>query len=151
MESTETTSKCLNAAIVQGRGEKMATYTINRTYPLLASRKKYNLSMLPLGKKYRGHFEIIALILEAAKDGGEGRFAIMRHASVNCSQLEKFLRSLIEMRFIEVYGKEGRILCRATEKGLAFLREYYVLLGMLVTAPTQNNIPNIICEAQVRY
>jgi predicted transcriptional regulator len=148
MESTETTRKCLNEVIIQGRGEKMATYPVSRTIPFLASRKKYNLSMLPLGRKYRSNFEIIALILEAAKDGGEGRFAIMRHASVNCSQLEKFLNSLIEMSFIEVYAREGRIRCRATEKGLAFLREYYVLLSMLMAEPTQNNIPNIICEAQ---
>jgi predicted transcriptional regulator len=128
----------------------MATYPVVRTIPFLTSRKKYNLSRLPLGKKYRSHFEIIALILEAAKEDGEGRFAIMRHASVNCTQLEKFLSSLIEIGFVEVYPTEGRTLCRATEKGLAFLREYYVLLGMLLAPTTYDKIQNIVCEAQVR-
>ena len=107
--------------------------------------------MLPLGKKYRSHFEIIALILEAVKDGGEGRFSIMKHASVNCTQLEKFLSSLIEVGFIEIDTREGKTLCRTTEKGLAFLRQYYVLLGMLLTPQTQSNTPIIICEARVRH
>ncbi len=128
----------------------MATHPVGRTIPFLVSRKKYSLSKLPFGKKYRSHFEIIALILEAAKDDGEGRFAIMRHASVNCTQLERFLGSLVEMGFIEMYPTEGKMLCKATQKGLAFLREYYVLLGMLLTPTPYNNVPNIVCEARVR-
>lgn len=129
----------------------MATYPISRTVPFLAKRNKYDLSRLPLGKKYRSHFEIIALILEAAKEGGEGKFAVMKHASVNCTQLDKFLSSLIEIGFIEMHAAEGRMLCRATEKGLAFLREYYVLLGMLLAPPRHNEIPRIICETHVGH
>ena len=124
----------------------MATYLIGRGMSYLPSRKKYDLCMLPIGKKYRSHFEIIALILEAVKDGNEGRFAIMKHASINCNQLEKFLSSLTEIGFIEVDSKEGRSMCRATEKGLSFLRQYYVLLGMFLTPSIQRRSPNIICE-----
>lgn len=129
----------------------MATYLVKHDTSYLPLRKKYSPCMLPLGKKYRSHFEIIALILEAVKDGGEGRFSIMKHASVNCTQLEKFLSSLIEVGFIEIDTREGKILCRTTEKGLAFLRQYYVLLGMLLTPQTQSNTPIIICEAPVRH
>ena len=128
----------------------MTTYSIGHNLSLLPLREKYNLSMLPWGKKYRSNFEITALILEAVKDGGEGRFAIMKHASVNCKQLEKFLGSLVEMGFIETYVGEGRILCRATEKGLAFLRQYYVLLGMLLAPQEQSKMSTIVCEARVR-
>lgn len=124
----------------------MATYPVGRTVPFLAKRNKYDLSMLPLGKKYRSHFEIIALILEATREGDEGKFAVMKHASVNCTQLDKFLGSLIEIGFIEMHAGEGRMLCRATEKGLAFLREYYVLLGMLLAPPRNNEISSVVCE-----
>jgi predicted transcriptional regulator len=129
---------------------RVATYSIGHNLSLLPLREKYNLSRLPWGKKYRSNFEITALILEAVKDGGEGRFAIMKRASVNCTQLEKLLSSLVEIGFIETYAGEGRILCRATEKGLAFLRQYYVLLGMLLAPQAQSRMPTIVCEAPVR-
>jgi predicted transcriptional regulator len=126
----------------------LETYLVGRNVSYSPSREKYNLCRLPLGKKYRSHFEIIALILEAAKDGGEGRFAIMKRASVNCTQLEKFLNSLVETGFIEIDNMEGRRLVRATEKGLSFLRQYYVLLGMLLTPTAQIKSPSIICKTR---
>jgi predicted transcriptional regulator len=124
----------------------LETYLIGRDMSNPLSREKYNLCRLPFGKKYRSNFEIIALILEAIKDGGEGRFAIMKRVSVNCTQLDKFLSSLVETGFIQIHNMEGRRVVRATEKGLSFLRQYYVLLGMLLTPTPQSNSPNIICK-----
>jgi predicted transcriptional regulator len=125
----------------------MATYLIGRNVTYNQWHKKYSPCGLPIGKKYRSHFEIIALILEAAKNRGEGRFAIMKYASVNCTQLEKFLHSLVDIGFIEVESMQGRSICRATEKGLAFLRQYYVLLGMLIDSHPEGNLPAMIIEA----
>lgn len=85
-------------------------------------------------KKYRSHFEIIALMLEAAKDSGSAKFSIMRHSSVNCKQLNKYLKSLVQMGFLEIEIRRSQILYRASEKGLEFLRHYYVLQSMLLTS-----------------
>jgi predicted transcriptional regulator len=83
-------------------------------------------------KKYRSHFEIIALMLEAAKNRGAAKFSIMKHSSVNCRQLNKYLESLTEMGFVEIELGKNQILYRASEKGLHFLRHYYVLQSMLL-------------------
>jgi len=107
-----------------------------------------DLCSLPLHKKYRGNFEIIALLLEAVKDNGATRFSIMKHADTNYNQLKKYLRSLTEIGFIEMDKKEGQCLYRTSEKGLAFLRQYYVLLGMLLNAFARNKPASIVYEAE---
>lgn len=96
--------------------------------------RRSNLCGLPLHKKYRGHFEIIALVLEAVKVDGVTRFSIMKQAGINCAQLKKYLRSLTEMGFVVRELKGERESYRASDEGLEFLRHYYVLLGMLLTS-----------------
>jgi predicted transcriptional regulator len=108
---------------------------------------KHNLCTSPLHKKYRGHFEIIALLLEAVKDNGATRFSIMKHASINYNQL-KYLHSLTEIGFIKIDKKEDQCFYRTTEKGLDFLRQYYVLLGMLLSAFARNKPASIVYEAE---
>jgi predicted transcriptional regulator len=94
--------------------------------------EKYNLWGPPLNKKYRSHFEIIALVLEAIKTEWSTSFLIMKRAGINCRQLKKYLGSLTEIGFVDIdtYGDRGRY--RASEQGLEFLRQYYVLLGTLL-------------------
>ena len=116
--------------------------------PCLALHKKYNSCRLALRKKYRSHFEIMGLVLEAVKDNGTARFSIMKYADINCAQLKKYLQALIDIGFIQADMKEGRVAYRATEKGLDFLRQYYVLLGMLLSASTRNNPTNIAHETE---
>jgi predicted transcriptional regulator len=103
---------------------------------------------LPLHKKYRGHFEIIALLLEAVKDNGATKFSIMKHANTNYKQLKKYLRTLTEIGFIEMDKKEDQCLYRTSEKGLNFLRQYYVLLGMLLSALARNKSASIVYKAE---
>jgi predicted transcriptional regulator len=109
---------------------------------------KNNLYTLPLHKKYRGHFEIVALLLEAVKDNGATRFSIMRYSSTNYKQLEKYLDSLTEIGFIEMNKVENQCLYRATEKGLNFLRQYYALLGIFLSALAGNKPVNIAYETE---
>jgi predicted transcriptional regulator len=99
---------------------------------------KYNLCGLPLHKKYRSHFEIMALVLEAVKTEWSTSFFIMKRAGVNCRQLKKYLGSLAEIGFVETntHGNRGRY--RASEQGLEFLRQYYVLLGILLNTKSKN-------------
>jgi predicted transcriptional regulator len=110
------------------------------------SYMKHNLCSLPLHKKYRGHFEIIALSLEATRDNGATAFSIMKHASINYSQLKKYLHSLIEIGFITVNREKDQCFYRTTEKGIDFLREYYVLLGMLLSAFEKNKPASTVYE-----
>ena len=87
---------------------------------------------MALHKKYRSYFEIVALMLEATKESDTTRYLIMKRAGVNCKEARKYSQSLVEIGFIEVCVEEGRMLYKASEKGLDFLRQYYVLLGLLL-------------------
>jgi len=108
--------------------------------------RELNLISLPLHKKYRSRIEIIALILEAARYNGATRYSLMKHTSINYSQLEKYLEPLIKIGFVEVNLKDGQVLYRAGEIGLAFLRQYEVLRDILLSACSQNKPFNIIYE-----
>jgi predicted transcriptional regulator len=128
----------------------MENYIIDRNLSYLPLQNKYRLCGFPLGKKYRSHFEIIALMVEAVKDGGQPRFSIMKRASINCGQLKRFLGSLVEMGFIEEDVKDGKAVYRASERGLDFLRQYYVLLTMLLAADNRTRRSAIMYEPQLR-
>jgi len=78
-------------------------------------------------------------MLDAIKDNEATRFSLMKQTGINSLQLKKYLGSLIEMGFIETYMREGRIAYKTTLKGIAFLRQYYVLLEMLLGGPPLNN------------
>jgi predicted transcriptional regulator len=128
----------------------MENCAIDHDLSCLPLQNRYRLCGFPLGKKYRSHFEIIALMVEAVKDGRQARFSIMKHASINCGQLNKFLNSLIEMGFVQEDVKDGRAMYRASERGLDFLRQYYVLLSMLLAAENGLRRPNIAYEPLLR-
>lgn len=121
----------------------MEKYIVDRTLSFIPLQKKYRLCGFPLGKKYRSHFEIIALIVEAVKDVGQPKFSIMKHASINCGQADKFLSSLTGMGFVVPYTVSGRPTYRASERGLAFLRQYYVLLSMFLLSGDEAKQPAI--------
>jgi len=100
-----------------------------------------------LNKKYRSGFEIMALILEAVKDNAKAQYSIMKNVGINYKLLEKYLESLVEMDFVEKSVEEGRVLYRDSAKGLAFLRQYYVLLGMLLNASSRNRQNSTVRKA----
>ena len=129
----------------------MESYIIDRTLPYLPLHNKYRMCGFALGKKYRSHFEIIALMIEAIKDGSQAKFSIMKHASINCGQANKFLGSLVGMGFVEESMVEGKPVYRASERGLAFLRQYYVLLSMLLAAENGNKRSTIAYEPMLRH
>ena len=113
----------------------MANRARNADLLFLPVGKKYSLSTLqPLHKKYRSHFEIIGVVLEAVKVDSATPFSIMKHASINCTLLKKYLKSLTEIGFLEVEIHQCKIFYRASKEGLEFLRQYYLLLEMLLTA-----------------
>ena len=103
--------------------------------------RELNLRRLAWCKKNRSHFEIIASILEAFKNNGTGLsgYCLMKHAGVNSAQLKEYLESLIEIGFIETDTEDNRTLYRANEKALDFLRQYYILAGMLLSTHACGN------------
>jgi predicted transcriptional regulator len=111
----------------------VANYTLRHDSCDLVLRKKYHLCDLPFSKKYRSHFEIIASILDATKFNDGDRYFLMKRTSVNYAQLNKYLEILTKIGFIEVRMRDQQILYCATNKGLEFLNQYCVLIGMLVS------------------
>lgn len=128
----------------------MEKYIVDRSLSFIPLQKRYRLCGFPLGKKYRSYFEIIALVVEAVRDAGQPKFSIMKHASINCGQADKFLSSLTSMGFVEQYAMSGRPMYRASERGLAFLRQYYVLLGMFLVSEDEARQPAIIYQNSPR-
>jgi predicted transcriptional regulator len=109
----------------------MAAYTVTHNSSDSSLLEANGVWQLPASKKYRSHFEIIAAILDVARNNSGDKYFLMKHTSVNYAQLEKYLGFLTRIRFMEVKMREQRIQYCATEKGLAFLRQYRILLGML--------------------
>jgi predicted transcriptional regulator len=106
-------------------------------------------------RKYRSHIEIIALMLEAMGENGAPKFFIMKHANTNSAQLNRYLKTLIQMSFAEVTLKNNRFVYIASKKGLAFLKQYYILREMLVEASPESK-PQILtyrklAERQAEY
>lgn len=81
--------------------------------------------------KYRSSFEVIASILEAARNGGVGQYAIITKAGLTHLQFKKYLESLTEIGFIETSAENGKLWYKANKRGLDFLAQYYSLLEML--------------------
>lgn len=84
------------------------------------------------GKKYRSHFEIVSLILEAARDKYTTRFSIVNYADINYAQLKRYLRVLIEMRLIGVHIVNGRVFYKTSAEGIEFLNQYRVLSNIIL-------------------
>ncbi len=93
------------------------------------------------GKKYRGSFETIALILEFASNE-VSRFSIARHLNTNYFHLDRYLSFLIKTGFIEIKFCGKRILYKTSEKGFEFLRLYRILLGM-IAFPSQESMSGV--------
>jgi predicted transcriptional regulator len=86
----------------------------------------------------------MALIVEVAKGRDTSQSSIMRYANLNYKQLKKYLQCLKDMEFIAANSTDQQIAYKATEKGLNYLRQYYVLLGMLMNAYAQTDLTQII-------
>jgi predicted transcriptional regulator len=95
-------------------------------------RKRCDLFGLPMNKKYRSHFEVIASILESTQYGGATSTSIMKLVNTNHKQITKYLESLVQMGFIEIGLENSKVLYRSGEKGFEFLRHYYALKEMLL-------------------
>jgi predicted transcriptional regulator len=95
---------------------------------------QFHIVATPLQKRYRSSFEIFAMMIEAVKENngnGAPKFSIMRNTSINSAQLKKYLRSLSEMGFVELDNAGDRVVYRATDRGIDYLRQYNILQRMM--------------------
>lgn len=77
----------------------------------------------------RDRTEIVASILETAKDGGVNKTKIMYKAGLSHGQLKEYLTSL-ELNNLLSYNDRLKIY-RTTDKGFAFLQIYVQLDNLL--------------------
>jgi predicted transcriptional regulator len=125
----------------------MANYTVEHESYNLSLLKKSSPYQLTLSKKYRSHFEIIAAILDATKYDSGDRYSLMKRTGINYAQLKKYLASITKIGFIEVRMRGQQIQYCATERGLDFLRQYYILLGMLMNTYGLGERDQSVCQA----
>jgi len=86
-------------------------------------------------RRYRNFLEIVASILELAKDTSVSRFFLVKNVGTNSRHIERYLKILIQRGLLRINYKNGRILYRTNEKGLIFLRHYSVLREILFGEP----------------
>ncbi len=96
---------------------------------------QFRMTADPMQKRYRSSFEIFAMMIQAVKENngnGAPKFSIMRETSINSAQLKRYLRHLSQMGFVELGNNGDRVVYKATERGLDFLRQYTVLQKMML-------------------
>jgi predicted transcriptional regulator len=84
----------------------------------------------------RSRTEIVAMILDAANEGGETKTKIMYFAFLSYNQLKEYLSVLVENNLIEYL--EGTNKYKTTEKGLFFLKMHNELEELLPQTTTIN-------------
>ena len=82
-------------------------------------------------RKYRDCFEILALILEFARNIYVSKFFLIKNIGTNSRHIKKYLDLLVQKGLLEISYKNGRVLYKTNEKGLVFLRHYGILKEML--------------------
>jgi len=86
----------------------------------------------------RSRTEIVAMILDAANEGGgETKTKIMYFAFLSYAQLKEYLSVLVENNLIEYL--EGANKYKTTEKGLFFLKMHNELEELLPQTSTFKN------------
>jgi predicted transcriptional regulator len=84
----------------------------------------------------RSSTEIVAMILDAANEGGETKTKIMYCAFLSYNQLKEYLSVLVENNLIEYL--EGANKYKTTEKGLNLLKIHNEIAELLQTTIKNN-------------
>ena len=85
----------------------------------------------------RSRTEIVAMILEAAANGGETKTKIMYFAFLSYNQVKEYLSILIENNLVEYL--DGGYKFKTTEKGLFFLKMYNEIGELLPQTTVKND------------
>ena len=85
----------------------------------------------------RSRTEIVAMILDAANEGGETKTKIMYFAFLSYNQVKEYLSILIENNLLEYL--DGTHQFKTTEKGLFFLKMHNEIRKLLPQTSTIKN------------
>ncbi|MGZ5549014.1 MAG: winged helix-turn-helix domain-containing protein [Nitrososphaeraceae archaeon] len=85
----------------------------------------------------RSRTEIVAMILDAANEGGETKTKIMYFAFLSYNQVKEYLSILIENNLIEYL--DGTHKFKTTEKGLNYLKMHNEIGELLQQTTTIKN------------
>ena len=85
----------------------------------------------------RSRTEIVAMILDAANEGGETKTKIMYFAFLSYNQVKEYLSILIENNLLEYL--DGTHKFKTTEKGLFFLKMHNEIRKLLPQTSTIKN------------
>jgi predicted transcriptional regulator len=81
-------------------------------------------------RKNRSHFDIMAIMLENSRHE-TGTYSLVKRTNISFAQFKKYLITLETIGFLDVCEQEGRRCYKASEKGIAYLKQYYTLQKML--------------------
>lgn len=93
---------------------------------------KKNCYVSRLGRKYRSRLEIMALVLEAISLNKSTTGSLMKYAKINYKQFKRYLEFLRKIGFIDVTIQNSQISYKINDRGITFLRQYYILIEMLL-------------------
>ena len=82
--------------------------------------------------KRRDKLYIISEIMEISKSGAL-KTQIMYKANLSFAQLNEYLKLMLKIRLLEKFGRNGKDLYRATEKGADFLQRHREITELLKT------------------
>ena len=85
----------------------------------------------------RSRTEIVAMILDAANEGGETKTKIMYFAFLSYHQVKEYLSVLIENNLIEYLDGHNKF--KTTEKGMFFLKKHNEMKELLPQATSIKN------------
>jgi predicted transcriptional regulator len=93
-------------------------------------------------RKRRDRLYIIAEILDIAKDGAL-KTQIMYKANLSFSQLNTYIKLLMETQLIETIEKSGKTIYKTTKKGVEYMQSYKEVIETLSNPDNNNNGPRI--------
>lgn len=93
-------------------------------------------------RKRRDRLFIIAEILDIAKDGAL-KTQIMYKANLSFSQLNTYLKLLLETRLLEKAKNNKKTIYKTTKKGCNYIQSYKEVIETLSSNSDNNNNPRI--------
>lgn len=92
-------------------------------------------------RKRRDRLYIIAEILDIAKDGAL-KTQIMYKANLSFSQLNTYIKLLLETQLLEILKKNRKTIYKTTKRGVEYMQSYKEVIETL-SGNSSNNCPRI--------
>lgn len=85
---------------------------------------------MAIEKKRRDRLQIMAQILQIAKQGSL-KTSVMYKANLSFSQLNKYLKLLLDLRLLETRNENNRVVYKTTKKGQKYLESHREIMELL--------------------